>query len=177
MCPKYLEAWNKNLLWNKFCASSWLNTEIKKDNKCLFNLWFVVLWTCPLSCIRNRMLHFGKVLWSWKGGLRERNLDIFLLSGNIADLLLGGADFRSWLGHQYILTETFHGFPQSLQASTGILPESRSWPLPSASFLIAHSSSYHWMLWHVLLTWTNKWQMLFRIKILPHNVFGVLNMK
>jgi len=48
------------------------------------------------------------------------------LSGNIADLFVGGADFRSWLGHQYILTETFHGFPQSLQASTGIVLEIRS---------------------------------------------------
>jgi len=28
MCSKHVEAWNKNLLWNKFCASSWLNTEI-----------------------------------------------------------------------------------------------------------------------------------------------------
>jgi len=28
MCSKHVQAWNKNLLWNKFCASSWLNTEI-----------------------------------------------------------------------------------------------------------------------------------------------------
>ena len=28
MCSKHVEAWNKNLLWNKFCASNWLNTEI-----------------------------------------------------------------------------------------------------------------------------------------------------
>jgi len=28
MCWKHVEAWNKNLLWNKFCASSWLKTEI-----------------------------------------------------------------------------------------------------------------------------------------------------
>jgi len=44
----------------------------------------------------------------------------------MADLFLGGADFESWLGHQYILTETFHGFPQSLQANTGIVPEIRT---------------------------------------------------
>jgi len=36
MCSKHVEAWNKNLLWNKFCASSWLNTEIKTI--CLFHL-------------------------------------------------------------------------------------------------------------------------------------------
>jgi len=29
MCSKHVEAWKKNLLWNKFCVSSWLNTEIK----------------------------------------------------------------------------------------------------------------------------------------------------
>jgi len=29
ICSKHVEAWNKNLLWNKFCASSWLNTEDK----------------------------------------------------------------------------------------------------------------------------------------------------
>jgi len=28
MCSKHVEAWSKNLLWNKFCASSWLKTEI-----------------------------------------------------------------------------------------------------------------------------------------------------
>lgn len=48
------------------------------------------------------------------------------LSGNITDLFLGGADFRSCLGHQYNLPETFHGFLQSLQASAGIVPEIRS---------------------------------------------------
>jgi len=32
-CSKHVEAWNKNLLLNIFCASSWLNTEI---NRCFF---------------------------------------------------------------------------------------------------------------------------------------------
>jgi hypothetical protein len=35
-----------------------------------------------------------------------------------------------------ILTEVLHGFPQSLQASTGIVPEIRPGPLPSNSFAI-----------------------------------------
>ena len=34
MCSKHVEAWNKNLLWNKFSASSWLNTEINETFTC-----------------------------------------------------------------------------------------------------------------------------------------------
>jgi len=30
MCPKHVEAWNKLIVKQKFCASSWLITEIKK---------------------------------------------------------------------------------------------------------------------------------------------------
>jgi len=30
MCSKHVEAWNKLIVKQKFCASSWLITEIKK---------------------------------------------------------------------------------------------------------------------------------------------------
>jgi len=30
MCSKHVEAWNKTYCEKKFCASSWLNIEIKK---------------------------------------------------------------------------------------------------------------------------------------------------
>jgi len=34
MCSKHVEAWNKkNLLWNNLCASSWLNTEMRGQQK------------------------------------------------------------------------------------------------------------------------------------------------
>jgi len=42
MCSKHVEAWNKNLFWNKFCAWSWLNTEINKEN-CVSEISFEVL--------------------------------------------------------------------------------------------------------------------------------------
>ena len=31
MCSKHVEAWNKLIVKQKFCASSWLITEIKKN--------------------------------------------------------------------------------------------------------------------------------------------------
>jgi len=30
MCPKHVEAWNKRIVKQKCCASSWLITEINK---------------------------------------------------------------------------------------------------------------------------------------------------
>jgi hypothetical protein len=38
-----------------------------------------------------------------------------------------------------ILTEVVGGFPQSLQANAGIVPQIMPLPLPSASFSIHHS--------------------------------------
>ena len=46
MCSKHVEAWNKNLLWNKFCASIWLNSEIN-INVC-FSRWYTTQCATPL---------------------------------------------------------------------------------------------------------------------------------
>jgi len=46
MCSKLVEAWNKNLLWNKFCASSWSNTEINIP-RCTVN--YTACWTSRLT--------------------------------------------------------------------------------------------------------------------------------
>ena len=51
MCSKHVEAWNKNLLWNKFCASSWLNTEINSSLSIVSNE------TIPLYEMPRKIMH------------------------------------------------------------------------------------------------------------------------
>ena len=47
MCSKYVEAWNKLIVKQKFCASSWLLTEINIQNSS-------PLWGCScIFCLRS----------------------------------------------------------------------------------------------------------------------------
>ena len=45
MCSEHVEAWNKLTVKQKFCASSWLITEIKNVIGCLqFGLLCLIIW-------------------------------------------------------------------------------------------------------------------------------------
>jgi len=53
MCSKYVEAYNKFIVKQNFCASSWLITEINKSDKyCLHNFALTIRYTIQL-----RLLH------------------------------------------------------------------------------------------------------------------------
>ena len=57
MCSKHVEAWNKILLWNKFCASSWLNTETNYE----------LLSNCKKIKLleSNHILHVSRIRVKW----------------------------------------------------------------------------------------------------------------
>jgi len=99
MCSKHVEARNKNLLWNKFCASSCLNTEINIQSvnmdKILLLYTFEVqhdhnstievipkYFQLQLRCMSQNLCH------KWR--LRMRRLDLdssFSRQGKMADSL------------------------------------------------------------------------------------------
>ena len=62
MCSKHVEAWNKLIVKQKFCASSWLITEIKKRT-----LQFIQ-WAKHRGGHYSRKIRMGK--WHNKNGRR-----------------------------------------------------------------------------------------------------------
>ena len=61
MCSKHVEAWNKLIVKQKFCSSSWLITEINK-------------WTDSETPPPKKSIHF-----SWNFNMRELSLLLLLL--------------------------------------------------------------------------------------------------
>ena len=58
MCSKHVDAWNKLIVKQKFCASSWLITETKK----LMQRFFIVYIYCaPLHVSSTIMLIFRRI--------------------------------------------------------------------------------------------------------------------
>ena len=59
MCSKHVEAWNKLIVKQNFCASSWLITEI--NNICGFSAWNLPHVTVRVTRILRWLLDFWKV--------------------------------------------------------------------------------------------------------------------
>jgi hypothetical protein len=82
MCSKHVEEWNKLTVKQKFCASSWLITEIKytemhgqqnvKISQCYFSF---LMWNGAGICAKAMRIYF---IWNYypllEGGIRPQNI-------------------------------------------------------------------------------------------------------
>jgi len=55
MCSKHIEAWNKLIVKQKCCASSWLITEINTLNAC--SLYPIAVWQHNLAILPSSVFH------------------------------------------------------------------------------------------------------------------------
>ena len=64
MCSKHVEAWNKLIVKQKFCASSWLITEI---NKCrtVSTVTHVLYRLCALRWYIKDIISVAQSFWDW----------------------------------------------------------------------------------------------------------------
>ena len=79
MCSKHVEAWNKLILKQKFCASSWLITEInilrctvsKTSKHCIMSLYvlffchYYACWYNAVCCHVTSLIHSSLVVSLW----------------------------------------------------------------------------------------------------------------